>query len=124
MKYFVLLVLSMLMGFVAGCKKGQPVGCGDRMDKIPNLANTVGASLVVHCPQNCFQGVVYGDGIYTVDSSVCVAAVHAGVVNAVKGGNVKVEVVSSQPGYAGSEKNGISTRAWSSSWGNTAFTVK
>lgn len=124
MKYYFLLVLAVVTVFGIGCKKGQPVACGERMDKIPHLANTVGASLLIHCPQNCFQGVVYGDGVYTVDSSVCVAAVHAGVVSPVKGGNVKVEVVPSQPGYTGSEKNGISTRSWSSSWGNTAFTVK
>ena len=94
------------------------------MDKIPNMPTSLGATLTVHCPQNCFQGTVYGDGTYTVDSAVCVAAVHAGAINAVKGGNVEVRVVPSQPGYLGTEKNGISTRPWSSSWGSTAFSVK
>jgi len=117
-------VLLFFLLVITGCKKGQPVACADRMDKIANLANTPGSSLLVHCPENCFNGTVYGDGVYTVDSAVCVAAVHAGVISPVKGGNVKLTVVPSQPAYAGSEKNGISTRSWSSSWGNTAFTVK
>jgi hypothetical protein len=124
MKQSALLSVLLLLCSLVACKKGQSVACNDRMDKIPNLTNVVGASLTVHCPENCFSGTVYGDGVYTVDSAVCVAAVHAGVTNAVKGGNVKVQVVPSQPGYSGSEKNGISTRPWSSSWGNTAFTVK
>jgi LCCL domain len=124
MKYFILMFTLIAAVSFAACKKGQPIACTDRMDRIPNLTNVSGATLKVHCPQNCFTGTVYGDGVYTVDSAVCVAAVHAGVLDAVKGGNVELRVVPSQPGYPGSEKNGISSRQWSSSWGNTAFTVK
>jgi hypothetical protein len=118
----VLILASSIL--LLSCKKGQPITCGDRMDKIPNLTNAVGASLLVNCPENCVSGAVYGDGTYTVDSAVCVAAVHAGAITAAKGGKVTLTIVPSLPAYQGSEKNGISTRPWSSSWGGTAFTVK
>lgn len=41
-----------------------------------------GASLVVRCPTNCAgqAGDVYNDGAYLFTSSICRAAVHAGVI--------------------------------------------
>lgn len=67
-----------------------------------------------HCPavgaDTLSSAVVYGDGTYSPDSSVCAAAVHAGVIT-VDGG--ELEVIATVPdaaGYAENERNGVRAR--------------
>jgi outer membrane protein OmpA-like peptidoglycan-associated protein len=50
---------------------------------------------------------VRGNDIYTSDSSICRAAVHAGVVNAKTGGAVTVIPEAGRKAYAGALRNGI-----------------
>ena len=57
---------------------------------------------------------VWGDGIYTSDSSLCHAAAHAGAIDPKKGGNVTVVKAAGCAGYSGSEKNGVKTNGWGS----------
>lgn len=63
---------------------------------------------------------VWGVGPYTGDSSVCVAAVHAGVITR-DGGTVEVIAEPGRDSYEGSTSNGVTTSDWGS-WG-TSFTV-
>lgn len=58
-------------------------------------------------------GSVWGSGPYTADSNVCVAARHAGAVNA-QGGVVSVYAVDGQSAYPGSAQNGVTTSTWGS----------
>ncbi|MBR0663665.1 hypothetical protein GXW71_04770 [Roseomonas hellenica] len=53
-------------------------------------------------------GTVWGTGVYTTDSQVCRAAVHAGVIGA-EGGTVTVVPVPGLPTYLGSTANGVTT---------------
>lgn len=50
---------------------------------------------------------VGGSGPYTDDSSICTAAVHAGVIHAKDGGVVAIEIRPGQPSYQGSQQNYI-----------------
>jgi hypothetical protein len=66
------------------------------------------------CPPNCdpktFDSRIYGTDIYTDDSSVCVCAVHAGLISFAQGGTVTVQV--KRPGlnkYTGSTRNGVTS---------------
>ena len=62
---------------------------------------------------------VAGSGPYTDDSSICTAAVHAGVIRAKSGGEVSIEIRPGQASYAGSERNYIKSGdypAWSGSF--------
>lgn len=59
-------------------------------------------------------GSLWGDGVYTDDSSLAVAAVHAGALGPDQTGIVTVEILPGQESYAASDANGIS----SSSYGN------
>lgn len=63
---------------------------------------------------------VTGSGPYTDDSSICTAAVHAGLLHGKNGGEVVVEIRPGQSSYAGSEQNFVksadSDRAWSGSF--------
>jgi hypothetical protein len=62
---------------------------------------------------------VWGDGIYTDDSSIGAAAVHAGLLQPGQTGRVVVEIMSGQDGYSGSDANGVISRdygQWSGSF--------
>lgn len=70
------------------------------------------------CPANGGAFTVWGTDVYTDDSSVCTAAVHAGVITFVGGGTVSIEIRAGQSSYAGSTRNGVSTKAYGS-WGGS-----
>ena len=62
------------------------------------------------CPANCPKDVyVYGTEVYTSDTPVCAAAMHAGVMSA-RGGQVTVVVEPGRPAYRGSKRNGITSQ--------------
>jgi len=65
------------------------------------------------CAAGLPTGTVWGSGPYTADSSICAAAVHAGVIGA-NGGDVVALRAEGQPSYIGSMANSISTRDWGS----------
>ncbi len=56
---------------------------------------------------------VWGSGPYTGDSSICTAALHAGVVDP-SGGPVRVIPSAGLDSYEGSSANGVTTRDWGS----------
>ncbi len=49
--------------------------------KLDIFRGDIGSIFLVNCPKNCFEseGSIWGSGIYTHDSSICKAAIHAGV---------------------------------------------
>lgn len=66
---------------------------------------------VIACPADCANGSVWGTDTYTLDSSVCTAAVHAGI-NTLAGGIVAIEYAPGLSEYAGTIRNGITTNRW------------
>ena len=57
-------------------------------------------------------GSVWGTDIYTTDSRLSMAAVHAGVVKVGETGIVRLKIIPSPASYAGSTRNGITTSAY------------
>ena len=55
------------------------------------------------------QGMVWGTGTYTGDSSLAAAAVHAGLVKPGERAVVKVTVEAPLSAYAGSQRNGVTS---------------
>ncbi|MDB5528504.1 MAG: protease [Devosia sp.] len=53
---------------------------------------------------------VWGDDIYTDDSSIAAAAVHAGALQPGQTGIVVIEVMPGQASYSGSQANGVASR--------------
>lgn len=81
---------------------------------------------VVSCPAKMTgdESTVWGTDIYTHDSSVCLAAVHAGVITLEDGGTVQVTMLPGEESYTGSERNGITTSdygQWDGSFSVEAF---
>ena len=60
-----------------------------------------------------FGGTVWGTGVYTTDSALCQAALHAGAVSA-RGGRVRVTRRPGAKSYQGSRRNGVTTHDWGS----------
>jgi hypothetical protein len=58
------------------------------------------------------NGSVWGTDVYTADSSLAVAAVHAGVLQPGQTGVVKVTMVPAPVAYAGSTRHGITSAAY------------
>ena len=58
------------------------------------------------------NGFVWGTGIYTDDSRIATAAVHAGILRDGQQGVVKVTILPGQPNYAGSANNGVTSQPY------------
>ncbi|MFE6305407.1 LCCL domain-containing protein [Nocardiopsis sp. NPDC057823] len=66
-------------------------------------------------------GSVWGDGIYSDDSSVGLAAVHAGLITLQSGGRVTFTVRPGRESYRASTRNGITSRTWDEWSGSFEF---
>ena len=74
------------------------------------------------CPANVATNVeVWGNGMYTDDSNICAAAVHAGVITKAGGGAVSYTIKPGRDAYHGSTENGVNTRSWGSWEGSFVF---
>jgi hypothetical protein len=67
------------------------------------------------------SGAVWGTDVYTLDSSLSVAAVHAGVLRAGQSGIVRVTIMGPQNSFEGSTRNGVTTSGWSQYPGGFKF---
>ncbi len=67
----------------------------------------MGKTLKFNCPGGGKEGSVWGTDIYTLDSSICTAAVHAGRIKLDSGGPVTIEMRPGEDSYKGSLRNGI-----------------
>lgn len=55
---------------------------------------------------------VWGADVYTLDSSLALAAVHAGVLKPGQSGVVRVAILGPQAAFTGSTRNGVTTSSW------------
>ena len=81
-----------------------------------------GKRYVCACPATDASNVIYGSGVYTTDSDLCTAAVHAGAVDKDKGGRVVVTIVPSPPVFRGTTQDGVKSTIWTKPY-DSAFTV-
>ena len=68
-----------------------------------------GLQYTFECPPGGTPGTVWGSDVYTADSSVCTAAVHAGKITLDKGGVVTIEFTAGRQTYGATTRNGITT---------------
>ncbi|KAG8441918.1 hypothetical protein GDO86_010919 [Hymenochirus boettgeri] len=82
----------------------------------------------VYCPRNCAQASphyarVFGTGIYCDISSICKAAIHAGVLRNSQGGYVDVMPIDRKKHYFTSTQNGITSESLHNPTGSKAFRI-
>ncbi len=86
-------------------------------DQTPVMWNTApsmvsfetGKTYKFKCPSSGKESAVWGTDIYTLDSSICNAAVHAGKFTMESGGSVTIELRSGESSYKGTTRNGVKT---------------
>jgi hypothetical protein len=86
----------------------------DAADLCPtNFEGMPPTRLVCRCEAEAIAagGTVWGTDVYSTDSGICAAAVHAGVITP-QGGLVAVVPLPGQAAYRGSARNGITTIDW------------
>ena len=67
-------------------------------------------------------GNIWGTDVYTDDSSVCTAAVHAGLIVQNTGGTVVIEIRSGRESYDGFVRNRVRSQSYGSFEGSFVFT--
>jgi len=65
-----------------------------------------------HSPTNGQQAIVWGTDVYTLDSSLAAATVHAGLAKPGESVAVRVRIVQSPPQYTASLRNGVNSNAY------------
>lgn len=77
----------------------------------------VGMTLTFVCPAtDGAKATIYGTDIYTDDSMICAAAIHAGVLKARRAGVVSIVMDKGAKEFRGSERNGVASRSYGA-WG-------
>lgn len=72
----------------------------------------VGQSYKFQCPENGSESAVWGSDIYTADSSICTAAVHAGIITLEKGGVVTIEFRPGRSVYGSTDRHGVKSNTY------------
>ncbi len=80
----------------------------DAPNNMHGLCDTIGAIFYFRVT-GVTEGQVWGTDTYTRDSSLGVAAVHAGLLKPEKTAVLRVTVVAALEGYAGTTRNGVTT---------------
>lgn len=93
----------------------------DWSDNLVPYSNQVGQQFSLYCEPGGTLHPVWGTGIYSSNSSVCSAAVHAGIIRPSMGGQVNIEMTTNPGSYSGTTRNGVSSSDWTSSDTGFAF---
>lgn len=103
-----------------GAPQVAQVGCSFTAKQLQNHAP--GMNYRVECPSGCAAAgrSIWGTDVYTADSAVCTAAIHAGIITD-GGGQLGVSIVPGQPAYRGTTRNGVRTSDYGAY--NESFTV-
>ncbi len=81
----------------------------------------VGERIQVTVPPGGRSATIWGSGVYTDDSIIAVAAVHAGLITFESGGTVIIEIMGPLDSYAGTVRNGVSSNSYGTWHGSYRF---
>lgn len=91
----------------------------DAEDRYSDPRN-IGQEFTLNCMMDPWvDDYVWGTDVYHGQSSVCLAAVHAGLINVNDGGEITLRIERGRSSYAGSDRNGIASRAMGNADPNT-----
>jgi hypothetical protein len=94
-------------------------------DNVTSQRGLNGQQFTYFCPSGgTVSSSIWGTDLYTDDTSVCTAAVHAGLITAQSGGTVTVEIRAGAASYAGSTRNGVTSKGYGSWQGSFVFVRK
>jgi microcompartment protein CcmL/EutN len=96
-------------------KRDEPDGGVTAIDWDTNatgFTGETGQTYTFRCPQGGAAWPIYGTGDYTDDSSICTAAVHAGLISFARGGRVTIEIRGGRSSYQSSTRHGVTSQRW------------
>jgi len=92
---------------------GGPIEAGCSFNA-GQLQGDPGVVFQVACPPGCeSRGGLWGTDIYTADSAICRAGIHAGAITPA-GGVVTIQIQPGRPAYRGAARNGIASSDYGS----------
>ena len=110
----------------AGTSSALPAGSSPTgitwTDNAKDLRGQNGSQFLYVCPAGGSLGSLWGTDVYTDDSSVCTAAVHAGKITRAHGGTVTIRIQAGLPSYSGSARNGVTSSSYGA-WGGSYVLV-
>lgn len=118
-------VVAALILAIAGCHGASPHVTAKPIDWQTsaldlNLRGMLGSRYAFHCaPGMPSPTLLTGTGIYTDSSSICTAAVHAGVIDPRRGGDVVIQILRGQSNYQGSTQNFVQSQSLQQAWGGS-----
>lgn len=108
--------LQELMG-----SQSKPGGGGTPCPTNATGLRGTGQQLTCWCTAESTRGgAVWGTDVYTDDSTICRAAVHAGVISG-SGGSVRIRILPGMQSYAGTQRNGVESSPYASWHGSYRF---
>lgn len=119
---------AMLVGVALGASgcvietsgPAQSAGTVDWSTNATRFRGQNGTRVTYVCPGPGSARTVWGTDLYTDDSSVCTAGVHAGRLT-LGGGSVTIELRPGASGYVGSARNGVTSSNYGSWSGSFVF---
>jgi len=103
MNRYSILIFSVIALLVAGCGSAPALpDPGNLTEYRDNAGETFRFQVTGNADQS-----VWGTDVYTDDSSLAAAAVHAGVLEDGEDGVVTVTILPGEDGYTGSDRNGV-----------------
>ncbi|KAF7575577.1 LCCL domain containing protein [Pyrenophora tritici-repentis] len=84
-----------------------PAKCGDVQVLNPHVVGPLEVN---------YRPLVIGSGVYRGDSFICASAIHAGIVDGIKGGSGRVNLVGAHDDFASTKRHGIESIPFDSSF--------
>ncbi|KAL4452252.1 hypothetical protein ABPG75_007914 [Micractinium tetrahymenae] len=113
--------LACLVGPTSAAVVGLTCGSTNSGTQVVDAINTKGT---IACPPGCLgaSSSVWGTNAYTADSSICRAAIHAGVLTN-KGGTIPIFYERGRVLYLGTTRNGVQSQDWGTYYSSFKFTA-
>jgi hypothetical protein len=86
-----------------------------------DFKNRLGQDFAYICPPKGAIYRIHGSDKYTVDSSVCSAAAHMGLITALSGGTVVIRISGNKVGFKASNRNGIQSKRYNQQYQSFVF---
>jgi hypothetical protein len=107
---------------LGGASAADNPGLSGWSAKADSFKGRNGERFVFTCPKYGTGASVWGSDLYTDDSSVCNAGVHAGVISRAGGGTVTIEIRPGEAAYTGSTRNRVTSSSYGS-WSGSFVVV-
>lgn len=93
------------------------IQCHEKMQNNNLFDGAYNTNFRLHCPPGCLSNKepgmrVIGTSIFRDDSSICLAAIHNGIIKNESGGYLIVGSDTGRKEYLGLENNGVTSEAW------------